>query len=298
MDRIAAMTTFVKVVEMGSLSAAARALELPLTTVSRQISGLEDRLRSRLLVRTTRHLALTDGGRSYYEQTKRILAAIEEAEIALSAQQATPSGRLIVSAPVQFGRVYLAHLLPEFLALHPGVVVDLLLVDRVVNLVDEGVDIAIRLGPLENSNLIAHRLGAFQRIICAAPNYLQRHGTPRQPKDLEHHDCIILTSLDPTQEWCFQTENGDLQIPISGRLRTNNFDVTVAGALGGAGLMLAPAWLVRDHLSAGRLTRVLQGFGSPPTDVHALFPHLRLMSAKVRAFMDFLVGRWVVEDFT
>ena len=170
MDRVAAMTTFVKVVEAGSLSSAARSLDLSLASVSRQLDGLEEHLGTRLLVRTTRHLTLTEGGRTYYEQAKRILAAIEEAELALSAQHSTPSGRLIVSSTVLFGRLHLAPLLPVFMARYPKLMVDLLLLDRVVNLVEEGIDVAIRPGPLEDSTLIARKLGAFRRVLCAGPS--------------------------------------------------------------------------------------------------------------------------------
>jgi DNA-binding transcriptional LysR family regulator len=296
MDRLAAMTTFVKVVEAGSLSAAARSLNLSLPSVSRQLDGLEEHLRTRLLVRTTRHLALTEGGQTYYDQAKRILAAIEEAETTLSAQHTTPSGHLIVSATVLLGRLHLAPLLPEFLERYPKLSVDLLLFDRIVNLVEEGIDVAVRPGSLEDSTLFARKLGAFRRVVCAAPSYLERRGEPTRPQDLEDHDCVVFTLLDSAQEWCFRTEAGDINIPVSGRLRTNNHDATVTAALGGAGLVLGPSWMVRDHILAGRLIPVLQGFEPPAIEVHALFPHLRLMPAKVRAFTDFLVERCVIEE--
>jgi DNA-binding transcriptional LysR family regulator len=296
MDRVAAMTTLVRVVQAGSLSAAARSLDMSLPSVSRQIDWLEEHLGTRLLVRTTRHLTLTEGGGTYYEQAKRILAAIEEAEITLSAQHATPSGRLIVSAPVLLGRLHLAPLVPEFLARFPRLTVDLLLLDRVVNLVEEGIDVAIQPGPLEDSALIARKLGAFRRVVCAAPSYLQRRGEPKQPQDLENHDCIVFTLLDSAQEWCFRTEAGDVKVPVSGRLRANNHDATVVAALGGAGLALGPSWMVRDDILAGRLIPVLQDFEPRATEVYALFAHLHLMSAKVRAFTDFLVERCVIEE--
>ena len=296
MDRITAMTTFVKVVETGSLSAAARALELSLASVSRQIDGLEDHLRTRLLVRTTRQLALTEGGRTYYEQAKGILAAVEEAEITLTARHATPAGRLVVSSPVPFGRVHLAALVPGFLERHPDVTVDLLLLDRVVNLVEEGIDIAIRPGELEDSSLVARKLGAFHRVLCAAPAYLQRRGEPQHPRELEDHDCILYTVLDIAQTWRFHSPEGELQAPVTGRLRSNNLDAAIEAAVNGAGLVLVPSWLVRDHVIAGRLVPVLQAFEAPKIPIHALFPHARLMSAKVRAFTDYLVERCVIED--
>lgn len=296
MDRIAVMTTFVKVVESGSLSAAARALELSLPAVSRQIDSLEQHLRARLLVRTTRRLALTEGGRAYYEQAKRILAALEDAEAALTSEHADAAGRLTISAPVSFGRLQLAPALPRFLAQHPGVAVDLLLLDRVVDLIDEGIDIAIRPGVLEDSSLVSRKLGEFRRVVCAAPAYLEDRGVPLTPQDLEHHDCIVFTLLDSSQIWRFCTPDGDVRIPISGPLRSNSLDATVAAAVGGAGLVLAPGWLVREHLAAGRLVAVLESFEPPAIPIHALFPHARLLSARTRIFLDFLVEHWLAQD--
>lgn len=289
MDRIAAMTTFVKVVESGSLSAAARSLELSLPAVSRQIDNLESHLRTLLLVRTTRRLALTDGGRAYYEQAKSILAAIDDAETALATSHAVPSGRLTVSAPVTFGRLRLAPAVPEFLARFPEVAVDLLLLDRVVDPLEEGVDVAIRAGDLEDSSLITRKLAEYPRIVCGAPAYLKRRGEPRTPDDLKLHDCIILTLFDGPQTWRFRTPEGEVDVPVSGRVRSNSFDATLAAALGGAGLVMASSWIVREHLAAGRLVAVLESVEAPPAVVHALFPRARLMSAKVRVFMDYLV---------
>lgn len=289
MDRIAAMTTFVKVVETGSMSAAARTLELSLPAVSRQIDNLEAHLRTQLLLRTTRRLTLTEGGRAYYEQAKTILAAIEDAETALTTRHAVPSGRLKVSSPVNFGRLWVAPAIPEFLARFPEVAVDLLLVDRTVNPVEEGIDVAIQAGALEDSSLVARKLAEYRRIVCGAPAYLKRCGEPRTPNDLKFHDCIIFTLLESAQTWRFRTPEGEIQIPVSGRMRTNNGDATVAGAIGGAGLMMASSYLVRDHLAAGRLVAVLESFESPPIVLHALFPSARLMSAKLRVFLDYLV---------
>jgi DNA-binding transcriptional LysR family regulator len=290
MDRIAAMTTFVKAVETGSLSAAGRALNLSLPAVSRQIDNLEAHLRSQLLVRTTRRLALTEGGRAYYEQAKCILGAIEDAETALTTKHAVPSGRLTVSSPVTHGRRWLAPAIPEFLARFPEIAVDLLLVDRAVNPLEEGIDVAIRAGALEASSLIARKLAEYRRVVCAAPAYLKRRGEPRALDDLKFHDCIILTLLDSFQTWRFRTPEGEVQIPVSGRIRSNSGGAVVEAAIGGAGLIMPPSWLVRDDLAAGRLVAVLETFESPPTALHALLPQARLMSAKVRVFLDYLVN--------
>jgi DNA-binding transcriptional LysR family regulator len=289
MDRIAAMTTFVKVVESGSLSAAARAQALSLPAVSRQLDNLEAHLRARLLERTTRRIVLTESGRAYYEQAKSILTAIDDAETALTSANAVPSGRLTVSAPVSFGQMRLAPALPAFLARFPDVAVDLLLLDRAVNPLEEGVDVAIRAGSLEDSSLVARKLAEYPRLVCGAPAYLKRRGLPCVPEDLRGHDCIILTLLDSAQTWRFRTPQGEVQVPVSGGLRSNNSDATIAAAIGGAGLVMAPSWRVRDDLAAGRLVAVLEAFETPPTAVHALLPRARLMPAKVRFFMDHLV---------
>jgi DNA-binding transcriptional LysR family regulator len=296
MDRIAAMTTFVKVVETGSLSAAARALELSQAAVSRQLGGLETHLQTRLLVRTTRRIALTDAGRAYYEQAKGILAAIEDAETALTAKHAIPTGRLTVSASVSFGRLRLAPALPDFIARHPEVTVDLLLLDRVVDLIEEGVDVAIRPGALADSSLIARKIGEFRRVVCAAPDYVERRGAPLTPGDLQQHDCVVSTLLDTAQIWRFRTPDGEVEIPISARLRSNSLDATIAAAVGGAGLVLAPSWLVQDHLAAGRLVAVLEPFEPQAIPIHAVFPHARLMSARVRTFLDFLDERSLIHE--
>jgi DNA-binding transcriptional LysR family regulator len=178
----------------------------------------------------------------------------------------------------------------------PEVSVDLLLIDRAVRQVEEGIDIAIRLGPLEDPALIARRLGAFQRIVCAAPTYLRRRGEPRAPQDLEQHDCLVNSVTDAAGLWGFDTAQGEPQIPVKGRLYTNDIEVNLVAALGGAGLVLTPSWLAQDHILAGRLVQVLKGFELPARPVHALFPHLRLLSTKVRAFMDFVAERCVIGE--
>ena len=184
MDRLSAMMAFARVVEAGSLSAAARALDTSLASVSRQLAALRRRLGARLINRTTRRIALTEGGRAYYERCKRVLADIEEAEAALSRRHAMPSGRLVVSAPIAFGEVYLAPIIAGFLARHPKVTIDLSLVDRFVNVVEEGIDVALRVGALADSSLIARRLGTFRRVVVASPAYLESRAAPRRPADI------------------------------------------------------------------------------------------------------------------
>jgi DNA-binding transcriptional LysR family regulator len=290
MDRFAAMATFVKVVELGSLSAAARSLNLGLTSVARQVSMLEARLGVRLLVRTTRRLALTEEGKTYYDHAKRMLYEVEEAELVLARRSAEPTGRLVVAAPVVFGRMVIAPLIPKFLAAYPRVSVDLTLADRDFNLVDEGLDIAVRaaIGTLGDSSLIARKLGTVRRVVCGTPDYLARRGIPSSPADLKAHECLFYTLLDANEHWVFRTQEGEQAVPISGRFRSNNADTVLLAALSGTGLVLAPWLLVRDHILSGELQVVLEEFEAPPLSLYLLLPHARLLSPKVRIFADML----------
>jgi DNA-binding transcriptional LysR family regulator len=290
MDRLAAMATYVKVVDLGSLSAGARSLNMGLTSVARQVSMLEERLGVRLLVRTTRRLALTEEGKSYYDCAKRILSDVEEAELILMRGSVEPTGRLAVAAPVVSGRLVLASLIPKFLAAYPRVSVDLTLADRAFNVVDEGFDVVIHVGAdkLEDSSLIARKLGTIRRMVCGTPDYLAQRGVPRTPEDLRVHDCLLLTLLNPRAQWTFRTPEGELVVPISGRFRSNNPDIVLRAALSGAGLALLPWTLARDYVLSGELNVVLEDVEVPPVSLHVLFPHARLLSPKVRAFTDML----------
>lgn len=296
MDRVQAMTVFVKVVESGSLSGAARALGLSLPSVSRYVAGLEERFGARLLARTTRQLALTESGRLYYERAKRILGEIDDAELVLTAQAAVPSGRLHVSAPTLIGRLRLAALLPNFLARYPQIAVDLTLLDRPVSPVEEGIDVAIRVGRLEDSSMIARKLGTVRMVVCAAPAYLERRGEPQRPEELRDHDCLVFAAGAGADEWRFQGLPGrKAAVRVVARLRANMLDAVVAAALGGAGLVRAPSWQVAEHVASGQLKIVLAPFERPSSPIHAIFSHARPLPPKVRAFTDFLVERWAEE---
>lgn len=297
MDRFEAMAVFVKVAEAGSLSAAARELGLSLTSVSRQLAALEERLGIRLVLRTTRRLALTEAGRLYHEQARRILGEVEEAEQALTAHQSEPAGRLHVSAPTLIGRLKLAPLLPEVLARHPALAIELTLTDRAVDLVEDGIDLAIRIGRLPDSSLVVRRLGGIRMRVCAAPEYLARRGEPAVPEDLAGHDCVIFAATPGPVSWPFQTAAGRVTVPVAARLRANDLDAAVAAALAGAGLVRAPSWQVADLVAAGRLTPVLAGYERPSAPVQALFLPSRLLSPKIRLFTDFLAERWASRDF-
>ena len=297
MDRFEAMAVFVAVAEAGSLSAAARELGLSLTSVSRQLAALEDRLGTRLILRTTRRLALTEAGRLYREQARRILSEVEEAEQALTAHQSEPSGRLHVAAPTLIGRLKLAPLLPEVLARHPRLSIDLTLTDRPVDLVEDGIDLAIRIGRLPDSSLIVRRLGHIRMQVCAAPGYLARRGEPAAPEDLAGHDCVVFAAAPGPVSWPFQTPAGRVTVPVAARIRANDLDAAVAAALAGAGLVRAPSWQVADLLAAGRLKPVLTAYERPSTPVQALFLPSRLLSPKIRLFADVLAKRWAGRDF-
>ncbi|QRJ62251.1 LysR family transcriptional regulator [Azospira restricta] len=294
MDKLRAMETFVRIVEAGSLTAAAAALDTSLTSVVRSLATLEGALGTRLLNRTTRRIALTDEGREYFARCRRVLAEVEEAEAALSARQATPAGRLAITAPVMFGRLHVGPVLSDFLAVHPAVHAELMLFDRVVDLLDEGMDAAIRIGHLRDSSLVAVPLGTTRRVVCASPAYLRRAGTPRRPEDLAGHRCLQFLGVAPGSEWEFA--GGDdggktIRVPIKGLLATNQINVALDACGKGLGCGMFLDYQVRDALAAGTLRRVLQDFEPPPIPVQLVYPHSRLLSSRLRSFVDWAVPR-------
>jgi DNA-binding transcriptional LysR family regulator len=296
-DRFDAMTVFARVVEAGSLSAAARSIPMSLTSVSRHLAALEQRLGTQLLRRTTRHLSLTDEGRLVYERAKTILSELQEMEMTISASRSEPSGRLRVSAPVLIGRLLIAPQLPAFLARHPLVDIDLLLIDRAVNLVEEDIAVAVRVGRLPDSSLVARRLAEIRMVVCAAPSYLARRGRPTAPADLRQHDCLVFSDTLGPIEWRFQSPKGRISVKVRGRLCVNNLDAVVSAAIGGAGIARVPSWQVSADMSAGRLEALLTHYERPATPVHAVFQHSKVSSAKIRAFIDYLVAEWAGEVF-
>ncbi|MCA1454893.1 LysR family transcriptional regulator [Bradyrhizobium sp. BRP22] len=297
MDQLAAMATFVRAVEAGSLSAAARSLPSSLTSVSRQISALEEHFGTRLLLRTTRQLALTDDGRLLYERAKSILGEVKEIEAALSRDRRQPSGRIRVSSPSLMGRLVLAPLLAEFLRRYPLLSVDLVLVDRAVDMVEEDIHLAIRVGRLRDSQLVARKLADLRMIVCASPAYLARRGIPQAPRDLADHDCLVFSDAPGSAEWRFaESAKANRKIRISGRLWMNSLDALVTAAKEGAGIVRVPSWQVDTELMAGNLRRILAEYEPPPTPLHLVFQPSRLASPKTRAFVDYLVERWRAID--
>ena len=287
-DRLTPMLTFVRIVECGSLSAAARALGRSLPAVSRSLNLLEARLGERLLQRTTRSLALTDAGTEFYERCRRLVAEIDEAEASVTARKLEPRGLLGVTAPLLFGRMHVAPVVSAYLQRYPHAAVNLLLTDRDVKLVEEGLDLAVRIGELADSSLVAHRLGTVARIVCAAPAYLERKGRPRAPQDLGKHECLRSTGLAPGRDWRFVVDGRAVRIPVDARLVTNDGGAAIQAAEQGLGLVMVLAYQVAEQLERGRLVRVLKRFEPEPLPVSALYPSGRLMPAKLKGFLEIL----------
>jgi DNA-binding transcriptional LysR family regulator len=293
MDRLSGMAVFVRVVEEESFSAAARVLGISKSAVSKQVAGLEERLGARLLNRTTRRLALTDAGTAFFERAQRILNDAEEAEAAVSQLSAAPRGVLRVNAPVTFGVQHLGPLLPALMAAYPELAIDLVLNDRFVDLVEEGFDVAVRIGRLSDSSLIARRLAPVRRLLVASPAYIAAHGAPERPEDLRDHACLLYTYLLRGDAWSLTGPDGRAaEVRVTGRLRANNGDVLRSALLGGMGIAYTPSFIVGQDLADGHLVRVLPGWEDTTAAVYAVYPHARLVPPKVRAFVDFLADHF------
>ena len=288
MDRLLELEVYVRVVHAGSFTAAGRDLGLSPSAVSKQISRLEDRLGVRLLNRTTRRVAMTEEGAAFFEHAKRIIADLDEAEQTISQLRAAPRGTLRANMPVTFGQLILAPLIPEFLRRYPDVELDITLNDRMVDLVDEGMDLGIRIGELKDSSLIVRKLAASRRAVCAAPDYLERAGTPYRPADLRNHSCMVYTYRTWRNDWPFRGPDGSEVVHVTGSFSANNGEVLRQAALGGSGIIMLPIWQVLDDLRAGRLVEVLPNYSSPDADIHAVYPQTRYLAPRVRAFVDYL----------
>jgi DNA-binding transcriptional LysR family regulator len=295
LDRLTSLDVFAKVASLGSFSAAGRAIGLSQTMVTKHIAALEARLGVKLFHRTTRRLTLTEAGRDYLESAERILAEMEAADAAVAADRFEPRGMLRLNAPVSFGTGQIAPLLSEFHARHPQVQVDLGLNDRLVDLAEEGWDLAIRIGTLASSSLIARRIAPCRAVVCAAPSYLAARGTPRTVDDLTRHDCLgyTLSRMVGPDTWAF---GGDKTIKINGSLRANNGDALRAAAVAGQGIIYQPTFIVADDLRAGTLVPITLDY--PPAElggIYAVYLPERNPAAKVRAFIDFIAGRFAPE---
>lgn len=291
MDKLRAMTAFVAIADRGSLTAAADALGTSLPSVVRTLAALERELGARLLTRTTRRIALTEEGRDYLERARRVLAQVEEAEAALSARQVTPQGRIALTSSVMFGRLHVAPLLAEFLGAYPKVRAELLLLDRVVNLLEEGMDLGVRIGHLADSSLVAIPVGETRRVICASPDYLRRAGTPAAPEDLASRACIRFTGLSAGNEWEFRFPGKPKRIAVDGPLVTNQVDAALDAVVNGLGCGMFLCYQARGAVAEGRLRFLLRDHEPPPLPIHIVYPQGRLMSSRVRALVDWLVPR-------
>lgn len=291
MDRLQQLQIFAAVVDAGSFAGAALRLHISPPAVTRAIAALEDRLGARVLSRTTRSVTLTDTGRRFLEKTRRILADLDAAEKEAIGEAAAPQGHLAVTASASFGRSALMPVVRDFLSRYPRVSVTTLLLDRVVNLVDEGVDVAVRIGHLADSSMIATRVGAVRRVLVASPAYLARRGTPRAPADLRGHAVIAFTGLMPNREWRFQTGRRSKAMVFTPRLETNDAASAIAAAEMGEGITIALSYMVAGKVREGSLACVLDRFALPPLPVNLIHPDSRLISPKVRSFIDFAAPR-------
>lgn len=290
MDRLAAMAAFVAVADLRSFAAAARRLRLSPPAVTRSIAALEDQLAIRLFQRTTRSVALTDAGARYLERSRRILADVDAADRAARAERTEPTGRLVVTAPNIFGRREVAPLVCDFLTRYPTVTCELTLTDRVVNLVDECVDVAVRIGMLEDSSLRARPIGATRRVVIASPAYLASHERVRSPDDLGAHSVIQFTALSPTPEWRFCHGEHEHRVPITASLVTNSADAAIDRAERGGGLAMVLGYQVVDLVKAGRLEVVLAAYEPPPLPIQLVHASNRHHSANIRAFLELAIA--------
>ena len=293
MDRLQAINAFVHVVECGSFAAAATRLDVSVSSVSRLVADLERHLDTRLLNRTTRRLSLTESGRDFHERCVQLLADLAEAEEAAAAGTARPRGTLRLSAPVSFGSRHLAPAIAEFVTLHPQVRLDVDLSDRSVDLVDEGFDLAVRIGNIGADTLIARRIGVTHMVCCASPAYIRQHGRPALPEELANHACLTYEYSSQRHLWHFSDADGSARdVRVSGPVHANNGRFLEGLAAAGLGIVFEPDFIVGPDIRAGRLVPLLESFAAPAAGIHVVYASRRHLSAKVRAFVDFLAERF------
>jgi DNA-binding transcriptional LysR family regulator len=285
------MSAFVAVARAGGFSAASRELGIPLATLSRRVADLEIALRAQLLQRSTRRVVLTEAGESFYAACQRLLDALRDAEESVTGEYRTPKGELTVTAPVGFGRLHLQPVALDFLAAYPEIRLRLLLADRVVNLIEEEVDVALRIAELPDSSLVAKPLGGVRMVVCGSPNYFERFGMPAHPKELLRHDCIAWSALTPNDGWWFREAGVDRTYSIRTRLSTTLPESALAAAQAGLGLVQTTCYQADPAVREGRLVRVLTEFECEPTRVSLVFAGSRLLPLKIRAFIDFVAPR-------
>ena len=291
MDRLDAMATLVAAVDGGSLSAASRALGMPLATVSRKVSELEAHLRTRLVIRTSRKLELTEAGRAYLTAARRILDELDEAERSASGEYRAPRGHLTITASIMFGRLHVEPIVLDFLRAYPDITARLILADHVINLIDDHVDVAVRVGKLPDSNMVATRQGAVTWVTCASPPYLEARGTPATPEALAEHDCIMFEGLYSTNIWSFGRGKRTLAVPIRPRFSVNTADAAITAAIASAGITRVLSYQVRSEVAADKLRIILRPFEPESLPVHLVYTGQSLLPFKLRAFLDFAAPR-------
>jgi DNA-binding transcriptional LysR family regulator len=291
MDRFESMAILLKVAEAGSLSAAARRLRTPLATVSRKVSDLEKRLNARLLNRSSRRATLTDAGQAYVLACKRILEDVAEAERAAAGEFSAPRGELVVTAPLVFGRLHVLPVASAFLAAYPDIDIRIVLADRIVNILDDHVDLAVRIGELPDSGLVARRVGAIRRVVCGSPAYFARRGTPENPAALRGHDCVTFEGMDQADAWSFASGKSIETVAVHSRLSVNAAEAAIDAAAAGIGVTRVLSYQMAAALKAGALAVVLRDFEPPPLPVNLVYPSRRLVPLKLRSFIDFAAPR-------
>jgi DNA-binding transcriptional LysR family regulator len=291
MDRIDAMSVLHAVVETGSLSGAGRRLGIPLSTVSRKVSDLEAHLGARLLVRSTRSIALTEAGKDYVIATRRILEDLAEAERAAAGEYAVVKGEMVITAPIVFGRLHMVPVVTDFLRAYPETDVRLVLADRLLHLVEDHVDLAVRIATLPDSSDVAVKVGTIRRVVCASPDYLKRRGRPQNPAQLADHDIVTFSALAPVGAWTFGKGASEQVAPLRSRLTVNTAEAAIDAAIAGVGLTRVLSYQIAGAVSAGRLETVLDDHGPDPVPVSLVYPGQRLLPLKLRAFLDFAAPR-------
>lgn len=297
MGQFRQISTFVEVVARGSLSAAARAEGIAPAMIGRRLDALEQRLGVKLLQRTTRKLALTNEGAAFLEDCQRILAELEEAELAVAERSVKASGHLLISAPAGFGRQHVAPLIPSFVAEHRDVTVALNLNDRLVDLIGEGIDVAIRIASLSDSSLVSTKLADNHRVVVGAPSYLKRAGTPRVPTDLIKHNCLAISGEGSQRGWTFRENGKNVTLKVSGNMVCNDGEVLHDWALAGKGLAWRSMWEVGAEIESGQLVTMLDQFAAPGNDIYAVFAQRRHLPLRIRAFVDFLRHSYAQPDY-
>lgn len=287
MDRLHAMEVFVAVAEAGSFARAGARMRISPPSVTRAIASLEERLGGRVFNRTTRSLSLTEAGARFLESARRLLAELEDAEKTAVGETAVPHGHLAITAPVTFGRSALSPVVSRFLEAHPKVTASVVLLDRVVNLVEEGFDVAVRIAPMADSGLMARRIGEIRRILVASPDYLARHGEPKAPADLKQHAVVAFAPLLPNREWRYTEARGSNRVSLAPRFEINDALAAIEACEAGDGITVALSYMVAERIRAGRLVTVLDDVTPPPVPVHLVHAQSRLVAPKIRAFADF-----------